>query len=160
MRQFCQHIDACGNSLTLFNQWPTVNWELYFGYAAEAQICASLTLAYALAIAKKRPWPQAETVSVKLQDHIVLLIGLYPQPAAGPRCGLVTDRATKIHYLALDGASRCISTEFAYLDEDFVSLSVKRPFVGQAYFDNCAIDRADDAEGNCGNDPMGISKYQ
>jgi hypothetical protein len=160
MWEFSKHIATGCHSLTIFHQHSCCNRQLHFGQSSQAQVCATLALANALAVSQECPRSQAESMPVKLQDNIVILIRANPQAAGFTRHLFVWLVAAKIHDLALNRATRRIGSETVHANNYLVGLAIEDALVRKADVDDGAVDRADNTEWHGGYIAARIAKYE
>lgn len=160
MWQFRQHIASRRDPLALGHEYATVNRQLYFGEAGEAQIGTTLPLTYPLAVAKEGTRRKPESMPVELQDDVIVLIGTYPKPGGLGWHLFVGLIAVKIHNLALDRTARRIRAETVHANDDLVCLAVQHALVREPDVDDGAVDGTDDAERCRGNISLRITEYQ
>ena len=78
MRQLGKQAPAGEHPLSGRNLDAHIDWHLDLGKASEPQVGTTLPLPDPFAIAQKGEWRQAQAMSVKLQYHVIALIGLHP----------------------------------------------------------------------------------
>jgi len=105
-------------------------------------------------------WSKSESMPVKLQNNIVILIRAHPQTTGCSRDLPGRLGTTKVHDLALDRATGRVRSEAAHTNNDLVCLTVQDAFVRETDTSHDAIDRADNAEWHGGNIAPGIAKHQ
>ena len=160
MRQLRQHIRACRHPLTCSHQHAAIDRQLYFGKAGEAQVRTTLTLAHSFSVAQECTWRKSESMPVKLQNNIVILIRAYPQTGCFSRQLLVRLVAAKIHDLALDRTTGRVGSKTVHTNNDLVCFAVQDALVRQTDADHGAIYRADDAQWHSGNVAPWIAKHE
>jgi hypothetical protein len=160
VRNFPYQIGTRNNDLAWLDQDIAIDGQMQFSNSSQSQIGTSLALPYALANTNERSGRKPEAIAMKLQHHIIALVGLEPEPVAAIRAYSGAINRAQVHDLAFNRGARRVGTEAVYLDVDPLRPAVQYALVSPVNADNSPVDRAYDTQWRGRNRAMRITKNQ